>query len=68
MPNSPSRFANILIGESLRAVIDPETPLGQIWTAPYACKSSAILSVEGTPIDMELPALFELPQKQLTRR
>lgn len=40
-------------------VIDPETPVGQIWTAPYVCKSDTTLVVEGTPIYLELPVLFE---------
>jgi Uma2 family endonuclease len=40
-------------------VIDPDTPVGQVWTAPYVCHSSNVLKVEGTAIYLDLTALFE---------
>ncbi len=40
-------------------VVDPEMPLGQVWTAPYVCHSSERLMVAGTEIYLDLNVLFE---------
>jgi Uma2 family endonuclease len=40
-------------------VIDPDTPVGQVWTAPYVCHSSDVLKVDGTPISLDLTTLFQ---------
>ncbi len=39
-------------------IIDPETTMGQVWTAPYTCHTSDTLTVQDTPITLHLPALF----------
>ncbi len=43
-------------------VIDPDNdadaPVGQVWTAPYACTTAGTLTVGGTPIHLDLAKVF----------
>ena len=45
-------------GVSAVWVIDPESPAGQVWTAPHMCKTSETLTVNGTEIHLKLADLF----------
>lgn len=39
-------------------IVDPEEPLGQMWTAPFLCTTARTLTVAGTEIHVELEQLF----------
>jgi Uma2 family endonuclease len=39
-------------------IVDPDSPIGQVWTAPYACAMEGMLTVAGTEIHLDLDALF----------
>ena len=45
-------------GVSAVWIVDPESPVGQVWTAPYVCTMSDTLTVAGTEIHLKLADLF----------
>jgi Uma2 family endonuclease len=40
-------------------IVDPDEPVGQMWTAPLVCTAGETLTVEGTQIYLELAELFK---------
>jgi Uma2 family endonuclease len=40
-------------------IVDPDEPVGQMWTAPLVCTAEKTLTVEGTQIYLELEELFK---------